>query len=88
MDKVGSLISSQKSNIHTVLIFMIVVKHLPLDTFPALRSMTSPVLTPLNQLFQNSWVKLLLFVVLLWTCCIKKDMNTFILMAIFFNTYY
>ncbi len=88
MDKVGSLITSQKSNIQTVLIFMIVVKHLPLDTFPALRSMVSPVLTPLHQLFQNVWVKLLLFIVLLWTCCVKKDMNTFVLMAIFFNTYY
>ena len=89
MDQVNSLISSNKSLLHNVLIFMIVIEHFPLKSdFPQLFNTVKPLLDLLNNIFNMGIVKFVLFVILLWTCCIKKDMNTFLLMAIFFNTYY
>ena len=89
MDKVGSLISSNKKYLNNLLIFLIVVEHFPLkNDFPAIYSTAAPLLNQLTMFMNTTIVKTILFIVLVWSCCIKKDMDTFILMSIFYNTYY
>lgn len=89
MDQVNSIISSNKKYINNFLIFLIVIEHFPLKSdFPSAYNMVTPVLNQIKVFMNSSLVKTALFLVLVWTCCIKKDMDTFILMAIFFNTYY
>ena len=89
MDKVTSVITSNKKYLNNFLIFLIVVEHFPLKSnFPGTYQMIQPIFSNIRLVMENSFVKTLLFVVLIWSCCVKKDMDTFILMAIFFNTYY
>ena len=89
MDKVSSIITSNKSYLTNFLIILIVVEHFPLkDTLPQVYAAVSPILNQVKTLMYSPLIKTLLFVVLVWSCCVKKDMNTFLLLAIFFNTYY
>lgn len=89
MDKVSSIISDNKKYVNYVLIFLILVEHFPLKSdLPQIYQLAQPILSQINYFMNTAIVKTLLFVILLWSCCIKKDMDTFILMAIFFNTYY
>ena len=89
MDQVNSIITSNKKYINNFLIFLIVIEHFPLKSdFPDAYSMAVPVLNQIKTIMNSGIVKTALFIILVWTCCIKKDMDTFILMAIFFNTYY
>ena len=89
MDKVSAIISSNKSYLTNFLICLIVVEHFPLkDNLPQVFSLVSPALNQVKSIMYSPIIKTVLFVVLVWTCCIKKDMNTFLLMSIFFNTYY
>ena len=89
MDKVNSLISSNKSYLTNFLILLIVIEHFPLkETFPQILTAISPILNQLKTMMYSPIVKTLLFFILVWSCCIKKDMNTFLLLCIFFNTYY
>lgn len=89
MDQVSSVITSNKKYINNFLIFLIVVEHFPLKTqFPAIYNNVSPFLQKIQHFMNHALVKSALFLVLVWSCCVKKDMDTFLLMAIFFNTYY
>ena len=89
MDKVSSIITSNKSYLTNFLILLIVVEHFPLkDTLPQAYSAVSPILNQVRTLMYSPFMKILLFVVLVWSCYVKKDMNTFLLLAVFFNTYY
>lgn len=89
MDKVSSIISSNKSYLTNFLVFLIVVEHFPLKTdFPQVFSLVSPVVNQVKSMMYSPIIKTVLFFILVWTCCVKKDMNMFLLMSIFFNTYY
>ena len=89
MDKVNSIISSNKSYLTNFLVFLIVVEHFPLKTdFPQVFSLVSPVVNQVKLIMYSPIIKTALFFILVWTCCVKKDMNMFLLMSIFFNTYY
>ena len=89
MDQVSAIITSNKKYINNFLIFLIVIEHFPLKSqFPAIYNNVLPFLQQINTIMNNPLVKSILFLVLVWSCCIKKDMDTFLLMAIFFNTYY
>jgi hypothetical protein len=89
MDKVSSVITSNKKYINNLLIFLIVVEHFPLKSqFPAIYNNVSPFIQQMKRFMNHPLVKSALFLVLVWSCCIKKDMDTFLLMAVFFNTYY
>ncbi len=89
MDKVSSIISSNKTYLTNLLIFLIVVEHFPLkEDFPQVYSLASPLLNMIKTFMYSPIVKTVLFIVLVWSCCVKKDMNTFLLLSIFFNTYY
>ena len=89
MDKVNSIISSNKSYLTNFLVFLIVVEHFPLKAdFPQVFSLVSPVVNQVKSIMYSPIIKTVLFFILVWTCCVKKDMNMFLLMSIFFNTYY
>lgn len=89
MDKVNSIISSNKSYLTNFLILLIVVENFPLkDSLPQLYSAVSPVLNQVKTIMYSPIIRTILFIVLVWSCCVKKDMNTFLLLAIFFNSYY
>lgn len=89
MDQVSSLITSNKKYINNFLIFLIVIEHFPLKSqFPSIYNNITPFLQQIKSFMDSPFVKSLLFLVLIWSCCVKKDMDTFLLMAIFFNTYY
>lgn len=89
MDKVSSLIMSNKEYINNFLIFLIVVENFPLKSqLPSVYYSLQPIFQHIKSFMNSPFIKTALFLVLVWSCCIKKDMDTFLLMAIFFNTYY
>ena len=89
MDKVSSAITSNKKYINSFLIFLIVVEHFPLKSqLPAVYRNVLPFLNKIREFMMSPITKSILFLILVWSCCVKKDMDTFLLLAIFFNTYY
>ena len=42
------------------------------------------VMRPITNLMSNVYMRTLVFIVLVWSCCVMKDMNTFFLVAIYF----
>ena len=87
--KVGSTIGSNKRVIQMFLTVLILLQFAPFEVLghdlnTRLQSVLSPVMRPITNLMSNVYIRTLLFIVLLWSCCILKDMNTFFLVAIYF----
>ena len=87
--KVGSTIGSNKKIIQMFLIVLILLQFAPFEVLGSdinswLQSVLSPVMRPITNLMSNVYMRTLLFIVLLWSCCVLKDMNTFFLVAIYF----
>ena len=87
--KVGSTIGSNKKIIQQFLTVLILLQFAPFEVLGSdinakLQSVLSPVMNPITNLMSNVYMRTLVFVVLLWSCCVMKDMNTFFLVAIYF----
>ena len=87
--KVGSTIGSNKKVIQMFLTVLILLQFAPFEVLgqnvnSKLQSVLSPVMRPITNIMSNVYMRTLLFVVLLWSCCVMKDMNTFFLVAIYF----
>jgi hypothetical protein len=87
--KVGSTIGSNKKVIQMFLIVLLLLQFAPFEVLGSdinskLQSVLSPVMRPITNLMSNVYMRTLLFIVLLWSCCVLKDMNTFFLVAIYF----
>ena len=87
--KVGSTIGSNKKVIQLFLIVLLLLEFAPFEVLGSdinskLQSVLSPVMRPITNLMSNVYMRTLLFIVLLWSCCVLKDMNTFFLVAIYF----
>ena len=87
--KVGSTIGSNKKVIQMFLTVLILLQFAPFEVLGSnvnskLQSVLSPVMRPITNLMSNVYMRTLLFIVLLWSCCVMKDMNTFFLVAIYF----
>ena len=87
--KVGSTIGSNKKIIQMFLIVLILLQFAPFEVLGSdinskLQSVLSPVLNPITNLMSNVYMRTLVFLVLVWSCCVMKDMNTFFLVAIYF----
>ena len=87
--KVGSTIGSNKKIIQQFLTVLILLQFAPFEVLGSnvnskLQSVLSPVMRPITNIMSNVYMRTLLFVVLLWSCCVMKDMNTFFLVAIYF----
>lgn len=85
---VSNLIGSNKRYIEIFLVAVILIEYLPHKVmgFKAKR-LFDPLMNPIRQAFRNPHFHLVLFVILIWSCCIKRDMNLFLLLSIFMMTY-
>ena len=87
--KVGSTIGSQKKLIEKVLVVLILLEFAPFEVLgpraeSGVHSLIDPFLNPITNLMSNVWMRTLLFVVLLWSCCMTRDMNVFFLLCVYF----
>ena len=87
--KVGSTIGSNKKVIQMFLTILILLEFAPYEVLgkdlnSRLQSVLSPVMRPVTNLMSNVYMRTLVFIVLVWSCCVMKDMNTFFLVAIYF----
>lgn len=85
---VSNVIGGNKRYIEIFLVGIILIEYLPHKVmgFQA-KKLFSPIMLPLKEAFRNPNFHLLLFVILLWSCCISRDMNLFLLLSIFMMTY-
>jgi hypothetical protein len=87
--KVSSTISGNRQMIVLFLSALILLEFLPMGVLSAsqqasLQGVLKPVLHPITNIMSNSYMRLLLFVIMLWSCCVKKDTNLFLLLAVYF----
>ena len=89
VQKFGGFVSKQKTPIQMVLISLILINWAPTEVLgptvdSKLNSVLGPVLTPVRSVMGNSFVRLFLWLVLLYSCCVHKDMSLFFLISIYF----
>lgn len=87
--KFGSLVRGQRTPIEMVLLALILINWAPIEVLgPTLHSkmnsVLGPVLSPVKSLMSHVFVRLFLWLILLWSCCFAKDMKLFFLVAIYF----
>ena len=87
--KVGSTIGTNKKLIQMFLMVLILLEFAPFEVLGGnlnskLQSVLSPVMRPVSNLMSNVYMRTLLFIILLWSCCVLKDMNLFFLVSIYF----
>ena len=84
LDTVSGLIDSNKKYIEYLLFALIVVGLMPGSLLGFdVGSQVKSALRPVSDFMSNAIVQFVLFLVLLFTCCIKKDINLFLLVAVF-----
>ena len=87
--KVGSTIGSNKKVIQMFLTALILLEFAPFEVLgkdmnSRLQSVLSPVMHPVTNIMSNVYMRTLVFIVLVWSCCVMRDMTTFFLVAIYF----
>jgi len=90
--KIGSAIGPNKKIIVKFLMVLILLEFIPLevlnvfhsDASSRIRGVLSPVLNPITNIMSNVYMRTLVFVILVWSCCVKHDMNLFYLVSIYF----
>ena len=87
--KFGSFVNKQKDPIQMLLVALILINWAPTEVLGStvntqLNKVLGPVLTPVRSVMSNVFVRLFLWLVLLYSCCLSKDMNLFFLIAIYF----
>ena len=89
MDQFGKLVASNRRPIEMVLIGLILLHFVPTEVLGTqmdtqIRSMLGPLLTPIHAIMGNIFMRTFLFLVLVWACCSKKDMDLFLLLVVYF----
>ena len=90
--KIGSAIGPNKKLIEKFLMVLILLEFAPLDVLNVVhpqaaskvRGLVSPILNPVTNLMSNIFMKTLLFIILIWACCMAHDMNLFFLVSVYF----
>ena len=90
--KIGSTIGTNKKVIEKFLMILIVLEFAPFDVLNIvhpdagkhIRSLLAPVVNPITNLMSNIYVRTLIFTVLVWACCMSRDMNLFLLVCVYF----
>ena len=87
--KFGSFVNKQRGPIEMLLVALILINWAPTqvlgrDLDSRLHSMLGPVMSPVKSVMSNVFVRLFLWLVLLYSCCVVKDMNLFFLVSIYF----
>ena len=85
---VSGIIGANKRWIELFLVGVITLEYIPHEVLGfRLKRMFSPVNNTLRSLFRNQLFHIALFIVMIWSCCVKKDLILFILLSIFMMTY-
>ena len=87
--KFGTFVNKQRGPIEMLLVALILINWAPTqvlgrDMDSRLNSMLGPVMSPVKSVMSNVFVRLFLWLVLLYSCCVAKDMNLFFLVSIYF----
>ena len=87
--KFGSFVNKQKDPIQMILIALILINWAPTEVLgptvnAQLNKVLGPVLTPVKSVMGNVFIRLFLWLVLLYSCCYSKDMRLFFIVAIYF----
>ncbi len=87
--KVSSTISGNRKVLQMFFVVLILLEFAPYEVLgsrmeASLKSVLDPVMSPVTSIMSNAFMRLLVFVVLLWSCCVRKDMNLFFLVALYF----
>jgi hypothetical protein len=81
---VSRIVASNKRFIEGFLIFFIVVHLLPRSLMGvSIKGPVVNVVRPITNIFRNDIFLFLLLIVMLYACCIRKDMNLFMLLVLF-----
>jgi len=92
MNKVASTVGTNKKYIEMLLISLILLNFAPYEVLdnlsPGLGSKVKGMLgilaNPVQSLMSNVFVRTILFIVMVIACCTLKDMNLFIILALYF----
>jgi hypothetical protein len=87
--KFGSLVRGQRTPIEMVLLALILINWAPTAVLGStlnsqLNSMLGPVMNPIKTIMGNIYIRFFLWLVLVWSCCLAKDMKLFFLISIYF----
>ena len=87
--KVSSTISGNRKILQMFFVVLILLEFAPYEVLgsrmeASLKSVLNPVMNPVTSIMSNAVMRLLVFVVLMWSCCVRKDMNLFFLVALYF----
>ena len=85
---VSGIIGANKRWIELFLVGVITLEYIPHEVLGfKLKKMFAPVNDSLRSLFRNQFFHLALFITMVWSCCIKRDLILFLLLSIFMMTY-
>ena len=80
---VDAFLLSNKTLIKNFLVLLIVIKFIPTNLFGFnLNRTLAPVTGPIQRFMGHHLVRLVLFFLLLWACCWKRDMMLFVLLVL------
>lgn len=80
---VDAFLLSNKTLIKNFIIFLIVLKFAPTNIFGFnLNSTISPITRPIQNFMNHHLVRLVLFFLLIYACCMKRDMMLFVLLVL------
>jgi hypothetical protein len=84
LDSVSSFINSNKRYVEILLTALIAVNLMPDNVMGFnIKSQLGPIMDPILGIMRNGLVQLVVFLLLVYSCCVKVDMNMFLLLAVF-----
>ena len=86
-DKFGSVVKGWRNPLRLLLVVLILINYAPTQILGTqLNSQLQSVIkmTRIHSIMQHVFVRLFLWLVLLWSCCWAKDMQLFLLVALYF----
>ena len=84
VDAITNMIDSNKRYIEWFLIALIVLEFMPVGLLGFnIKSNVKSTIKPVTDLMAHPVTQLVVFVLLLWSCCVKRDMNMFLLLSVF-----
>ena len=87
VSKFGGLVGKVKTPLETLLVVLILINYVPTEVLGTqLNSQFQATIrwTKIHVIMKHVFVRLFLWLVLLWSCCYVKDMKLFFLITIYF----
>jgi len=87
--RVSSTISGNRQVIQMFFVALILLEFAPFDVLggsgeASVKGVLDPLMRPVTNLMSNVYMRFLVFIILLWSCCVRKDMNLFFLVSLYF----